>query len=78
MLRIIYEFGRGTPKNQTLANEWFLKSANNNNVHAQMNIAMKYHDGLNGLPKDINQARLWLVKAAANGNDQAKLMLSKI
>jgi TPR repeat protein len=73
---MMYEYGEGTRKNTALANEWYLKAANNGNATAQLNIGNNYLYGQNGLPKNRTQALNWIRKAANNGNAQAKLVLA--
>lgn len=75
-LGVMYANGQGTPVNLALANEWFLKAAENGSSMAQFNIGQNYLYGTNGLPKNRNQAIQWLKKSAKNGHAQAKLVLA--
>lgn len=65
-----YNFGLGTPKNDRLAFEWWLKSANNGNSEAQNNIAIFYERGYE-TKKDTDKALLWYTKSAEQGNTNA-------
>lgn len=63
-------------QNSFLANEWYLKAADQGDANAQFNIGTNYLNGSNGLPKNRIQALNWLKKSANNGHAQAKLMLA--
>ena len=75
-LGMMYDNGQGIARNPALANEWYLKAANNGSAMAQFNIGQHYLHGSNGLPKNRVQALNWLKKAANNGHAQAKLILA--
>lgn len=62
-----YLNGRNIKQDQNLANDWYLKSAENGDMSAQLKLGSLYLDGNLGLPQDINKAKAWLKKAADQG-----------
>lgn len=70
----IYDEGRGVPKDQLKAVEWFLKSAMQGNAQAQFFIGALYANG-QGLPKDDRKAIEWYEKSAAQGVVDAQFNL---
>ena len=50
--------------------KWYRKAADQNNVKAQYNMGVMYHDG-QGVKQDYIEALKWYRKAADHGNAQA-------
>ena len=66
MLGLLYELGRGVPKDLQLALEWYHKAAAQDYADAQVSIGRCYDRGV-GVPQDYGQAVLWFRKAANAG-----------
>ncbi len=47
---------------------WYLKSANQKFVDAELHLAALYRDGGNGFERDMEQAAAWYLKAANQGD----------
>ncbi len=73
-LGLLYEQGRGVPKSDAKALEWYQKAAALGHATAQCNIASMYQAG-KGVPKDEAKATEWYQKAAAKGNARAQFRL---
>lgn len=67
--------GLGTPKDEKQADEWLLKSAQQNYVNAQFKLAYSYANG-RGVEKDLSKAFSWFLKAAENGDDEAQFIVA--
>lgn len=74
---VIFERGIGTESNQTLAAQWFEKSAVQGYVDAQYNIAIMYASG-RGVATDEGVAMMWLAKASKQGDKEARKLLNDI
>jgi len=74
---VIYERGIGRDENQTLAAQWFEKSALQGHVDAQYNIALMYASG-RGVREDEGMAMMWLARAAKQGDTEARKLLLSI
>jgi len=72
-----YAIGKGILKNETEAEKWYLKSAEQGNALAQGSLGTIYFDGV-GVKKDYNKAFKWFQKAAEQGVDYAQLCLGII
>lgn len=70
-----YKVGKGVPKDQTLAVNWFRKAAEQGDADAQLWVAWAYRDG-EGVPQDYAQALNWYRKAAEQGVPAAQSALS--
>ena len=56
-----YLIGRGTPKDESVASKWFIKSANQGNISAQKVLAIMYSSGT-GVEKDlIKSLTYWIL-----------------
>ena len=55
----MYSDGRGVPRDDAKAIEWFLKAANQGFAPAQINLGVLYERG-QGVPKDFVQGYKWL------------------
>ena len=65
-----YLIGRGVPKDDKHAVEWFRKAAEQGDATAQFNLGAMYADG-KGVPKDDVLAYMWSNLAAASGYEAA-------
>jgi len=74
---VIFERGIGTEENQSLAAQWFEKSAEQGHVDAQYNIAIMYAAG-RGVAADEGKAMMWLAKAAKQKDKEARKLLNEI
>lgn len=63
------EAGGAEVKDIKLANEWFLKSAQQNYPEAELKLAYNYGTG-NGLPQDYKQAFYWSHRCAEQGDPE--------
>lgn len=74
---VIFERGIGIEQNQSLAAQWFEKSAEQGYVDAQYNIAIMYAAG-RGVNADEGKAMMWLAKAAKQKDKEARKLLNEI
>lgn len=74
---VIFERGIGREENQSLAAQWFEKSAEQGHVDAQYNIAIMYAAG-RGVDADEGKAMMWLAKAAKQKDKEARKLLNDI
>jgi hypothetical protein len=77
MLGMMYELGRGVPKDYGQAMRLFRKSADQGDSSGQMLVGSMYRDGL-GVPVDYAQAKVWYTKAGDNGSERAKKNLDDL
>jgi TPR repeat protein len=73
-LGMLYEVGRGVPKDFVEAVKWYRKSAVQGYANAQSNLGSQYHKG-EGVPKDFVEAVKWFRKAAEQGDFNAQVWL---
>jgi TPR repeat protein len=73
-LAVMYDTGKGAPKDATKAVEWYEKSATQGNAQAQGNLAVKYYNG-DGVPKNATKAVEWYLKAATQGDAASQFIL---
>lgn len=66
-LGLMYDFGKGVPKDYKKASQYYLQAAEREDVDAQVNIGYMYSKGL-GVEKDKTKAYEWYKKAAAQGD----------
>ncbi len=66
-----YEHGRGVPKDQAAALDWYTRGANAGHAEAQFALGEAYEKGRFGVAKDKAQALEWYKKAAAQGHKAA-------
>jgi TPR repeat protein len=66
-LGIMYEKGRGVPKDDVQAVSWYRKAAEAGAARGMFNLGVMYADG-RGVPKDDAQAVSWYRKAAETGH----------
>ncbi len=68
---VFYENGRGVPKLDSEAVDWYRAAADQGFAEAQYNLGRMYADG-KGVPKNEANARDWFAKAAKQGHAAAK------
>jgi len=73
-LGVMYEDGRGVPKDEQQAVFWFRKAAEQGDASAQSSLGFRYAQG-QGVPKDEQQAIFWSRKAAEQGDADAQYHL---
>src|SRR6266853_441014 len=73
-LGFMYASGRGIPKDEAKAVEWFQKAADQRNAGAQVWLAFMYASG-RGVPRDGAKAVEWYQNAAFQGDFTAKYTL---
>jgi len=69
-LGLLYEHGRGVPRNETEAARWYRKAAEAGDRGAQNNLGILHAKG-QGVPQDDVQAHMWLSLAAVQGEANA-------
>jgi TPR repeat protein len=72
----MYSLGYGTQTNDSIAFQWYRKSAEQGNVTAQLRLGGRYAYG-DGVPKDATEAVKWYRKAAEQGNAYAQFKLGE-
>ena len=70
-LGVMYDNGRGVPKDDRKAVNWYRKAADQGYADAQFNLGIAYDNG-QGVPKDEQLAVSWYRKAADQGNAEAQ------
>ena len=68
---IMYTDGRGIPKDETKATEWYLSAADQGYLLAQSTLGLRYKAGL-GVQRDMVQALKWLILAVDRGDARAR------
>ncbi len=74
---LLYQAGRGVPKDATKAAKWFLRAARNDNVPAMVEYGLAEFRG-EGVPKNESDAARWLVKGANLGNPIAQDRVARL
>ena len=72
---MLYGTGRGVPRSEIKAVEWFRKASENGNAAAQFNMGIAYEQG-KGVGQDINEAIRWYKRASENGSTKADVNLA--
>jgi len=65
-LDVIYDRGRGVPRNDAKAVQWYRKSAEQGDAEAQFNLGVMYDKG-RGVPQDDAKAVKWYRRSAKQG-----------
>ena len=65
-LGVMYEHGRGVPKDDKTAEKWYRLAAKQGDAKAQINLGIMYIDG-RGVIKDVVYAHMWVNIGASNG-----------
>jgi len=73
-LGLMYESGHGVTQNDTIATQWFKKSAEQGNADAQHELGNIYYFS-NGVPQDYVMAAQWYLKSAEQGNTDAQFSI---
>jgi TPR repeat protein len=73
-LGLIYSRGMGVAVNETLALEWFKKSAQKGYGKAYYNMALLYKEGAEGVSKDLAKTLEYFEKAAKAGSLEAYVL----
>ena len=71
---VIFERGLGVDKNETMAAQWYEKSAQQGYVDAQYNIGIMYAAG-RGVERNDAIAMMWFAMAAKQGDIEARQLL---
>lgn len=74
-LAMLYDFGRGTPKDETEAARWCRRAAEQGLAEAQFSLAQTLRLG-EAVQPDMKEAFAWYMKAALQGNIYAEHALS--
>jgi TPR repeat protein len=69
-----YATGSGVDQDDSIAADWYRKSADLGNIEAQIRLAECYRDG-KGVTRDMAQAAAWYRKAAEQGDPTAQATL---
>lgn len=73
-LGVMFEQGRGVPKNYIEAVDWYKRAAMHGNAAAQFNLGVMFDQG-RGVQRDYNQAIDWFRKSAIQGYSPAQYNL---
>lgn len=73
MLGVMYDNGKGVPKDYQQAAYWYRKAAEQGNAKAQTDLGAMYSGGF-GVPKDYVLAYMWFHLAAAQGDKAAGMV----
>ena len=65
-LGVLHERGKGVPKSDKKAAEWYLKAARQEHPESQFSLAVMYEKG-QGVGKDLSEAAKWYQRAAELG-----------
>lgn len=74
-LAMLYDFGRGTPKDEAEAARWCRRAAEQGLAEAQFTLGQTLRLG-EAVPPDLKEAFAWYMKAALQGNVEAEHALS--
>lgn len=69
-LGVLYDQGRGVPKNSIEARAWYTLAAEQGEPRAQYNLGLMYANG-EGVPQNYVEAYYWISLSAARGNAHA-------
>jgi hypothetical protein len=70
-LGILFDEGRGVPRDARSARDWYQQAADRGNANAQYNLALLYDEG-RGAHQDLAAAAHWYRKAAEKGHGGAQ------
>lgn len=73
-LGMLYQMGKGVPKDNAEAMNWYRKAAERGEALAQLALGQGYEYG-QGVPRDFEEAARWYHKAAGQGNAVAQKAL---
>jgi hypothetical protein len=75
---VMYQNGRGVPKDIHKAVDWYMKSAKQGFAGAEEHLGEIYRDGTDGIRKDNKLAANWFRRAAFHGDGKAQLALGRM
>jgi hypothetical protein len=78
ILGVMYQNGRGVPKNVHTAISWYSKSAKQGNPVAEEHLGEIYQFGEQGIKQDKSEAANWYRRAAHHGSQKAQMALFKM
>ena len=73
-LGVMYDYGRGTPQDNTKAVKWYRRAAEQGIPEAQHNLGLIYENG-QGVPRNDTEAVKWYRRAAEQGIPEAQVNL---
>ena len=73
-LGVMYDYGRGTPKDYANALKWYRRAAEQGFPEAQHNLGLMYYYGQGG-PQDYREAARWYRRAADQGMADSQVNL---
>jgi TPR repeat protein len=74
---VLYLQGKGVPKDTTQAAQWFRRAADNGDLGAEVEFAIRLFNG-DGVPKDEARAARYFLHAAQRGNAIAQNRIAKL
>jgi hypothetical protein len=78
IMGVMYQNGRGVPKNVHTAIGWYMKSAKQGYSVAEEHLGEIYQYGEQGIKQDNKEAADWYRRAAHHGNQKAQMALFKM
>jgi Sel1 repeat len=78
ILGVMYQNGKGVPKNVHTAIGWYTKSAKQGNPVAEEHLGEIYQFGEQGIKQDNAEAKNWYRRAAHHGSQKAQVALFKM
>lgn len=75
-LAMLFDKGKGVPKDKLAALQWYQRAAEQGHVNAQYFLGLKYRRG-DGVRRDLPQAQLWYRKAAEQGDSSAQYAVAQ-
>ena len=76
-LGVLYLQGKGVPKDTTQAAQWFRRAADNGDLGAEVEFAIRLFNG-DGVPKDETRAARYFLHAAQRGNAIAQNRVARL
>lgn len=73
-LGVLYNDGKGVPKDYEQAASWYLKAAQQGHQKAQLYLGLLYQNG-RGVQQDYKRAAQWFTKSAEQGEQKAQFFL---
>ena len=74
LIGYLYDKGLGVEKNAEIANQWYLKAAEQGFAKAQFNLGLSYEKGT-GISKNMVEAVKWYRKAAEQNHAKAEMKM---
>ena len=76
-LGLLYDLGRGVPKDPSTAFRWYRQAAEAGLAQAAFNVAVMLDSGV-GVSRDGSEAALWYARAAADSHHRAQYALAQL